>query len=324
VGGSFASTATAPVLGWAAMPNFTTVASAAPGGFPTAPGGGAFFAAGPNVASSQAIQDVNVSGHQAEIDAGRATAILGGQLGGFGNQDDAPSLSANFLDADYHSLGSTAIPPLTASDRAGATGFRARQSSGLLPAGTRTVQVIASGQRSFPDYNDAYFDDLSLNLAIAPLPGGAGGTNNPATNAAISGFTFSNTSFAAENRGPSATNARKKKRPPRGTKVSFRLNEAATVGFTVTQRAKGRKIKRGKKTVCVKPTKKNRKRGRCTRVVTLTGSFSRNGVAGKNSFHFTGRLNGRKLKLGRYRLVATPSAGGNKGKPISTGFRIVR
>jgi hypothetical protein len=47
-------------------------------------------------------------------------------------------------------------------------------------------------------------------------------------------------------------------------------------------------------------------------------------VAGKHSFHFTGRLNGKKLKPGRYRLVATPSAGGNKGKPTSTGFRIVR
>ncbi len=58
--------------------------------------------------------------------------------------------------------------------------------------------------------------------------------------------------------------------------------------------------------------------------MTLKGSFSRNGVAGRNSFHFTGRLNGRKLKPGRYRLVATPSVGGRKGKPTSTSFRIVR
>ena len=72
------------------------------------------------------------------------------------------------------------------------------------------------------------------------------------------------------------------------------------------------------------PTKKNRKRKRCTRVVLLKGSFRRNGVAGKNSFHFTGRLRGRKLKPGRYRLVATPTAGGIKGKPTSRSFRIVR
>jgi hypothetical protein len=148
-------------------------------------------------------------------------------------------------------------------------------------------------------------------------------TNNPTPPlAAVSGLAFSNTTFAAEGSGPPATNARKK--APRGTKVSFKLNEAANVRFTVTQRTKGRKVKRGKKTICVKPTKKNRKRKRCTRTVTLKGSFSRTGVAGKNSFHFTGRLNGRKLKPGRYRLVATPTAGGKKGKSISTSFRIVR
>ncbi len=50
----------------------------------------------------------------------------------------------------------------------------------------------------------------------------------------------------------------------------------------------------------------------------------RTGIAGKNSFRFTGRLNGRKLKPGRYRLLATPTAGGLKGKASSTGFRIVR
>jgi hypothetical protein len=147
-----------------------------------------------------------------------------------------------------------------------------------------------------------------------------GGQNQSLAVASNLGFSFN--TFAAENSGPPATNARKQAR--RGTKVSFRLNEAASVRFTVTQRAKGRRVKRGKKTICVKPTKKNRKRKRCTRVVTLKGSFSRTGVAGKNSFHFTGRLNGRKLKPGRYRLVATPTAGGKRGKPTSRGFRIVR
>jgi hypothetical protein len=140
--------------------------------------------------------------------------------------------------------------------------------------------------------------------------------------AAVSGLAFSTKTFAAESSGPPATNARKK--APRGTKVSFKLNEAANVRFTVTQRLKGRKVKRGKKTVCVKPTHKNRKRKRCTRVATLKGSFTRNGVAGTNSFHFTGRLRGRKLKPGRYRLVATPTAAGKKGKPTSSRFRIVR
>jgi 6-phosphogluconolactonase (cycloisomerase 2 family) len=146
---------------------------------------------------------------------------------------------------------------------------------------------------------------------------------NPPPPPVLSGLAIAPRTFRGANSGPSATNARKKK-PPRGTKASFKLDEAATVRFIVTQRAKGRKVKHGKKTSCVRPTRKNRKRKRCTRVVTLKGSFSRTGIAGKNSFHFTGRLNGRKLKPGRYRLMATPTAGGKKGKPTSSGFRIVR
>lgn len=158
--------------------------------------------------------------------------------------------------------------------------------------------------------------------ATGPGPSATGPGGGDNTIAAASGLAFSNSTFAAESSGPSATNAKTK--APRGTKVSFKLNQAATVRFTVTRRLKGRKSKRGKKTVCVKPTKKNRKKKSCTRVVTLKGSFSRNGATGTNSFHFTGRLNGRKLKPGRYKLVATPTAGGLKGKATSTGFRIVR
>ena len=168
----------------------------------------------------------------------------------------------------------------------------------------------------------AQADGAAARAAFNPQPGRTGQTN-PLPVPAVSSLAFSSSTFRAESRGPSARSARKKKRP-RGTKVSFRLNEAATVRFTVTRRAKGRKVKRGKKTRCVRPTRKNRKGKRCTRVVTLKGSFTRNGIAGKNSFHFTGRLRGRKLKPGRYRLVATATAGGIKGKPKSKSFRIVR
>jgi hypothetical protein len=168
----------------------------------------------------------------------------------------------------------------------------------------------------------AQADGAAARAAANTTPNVTGETNIPPALAAVSGLAFSSTTFAAESSGPSARTVRK--RAPRGTRVSYTLNQAATVRFTVTRRAKGRKVKRGKKTVCVKPTRKNRKRKRCTRVVTLKGSFSRNGIAGKNSFHFTGRLRGRKLKPGRYRLVATPTAGGNKGKRTSKGFRIVR
>jgi hypothetical protein len=150
-------------------------------------------------------------------------------------------------------------------------------------------------------------------VADTPVP--------PAT-AALSQLGLSRTTFAAASSGPSAI--ARKKRTPVGTRVGYTLNEAASVSFKVTRRVRGRRVKRGKRRVCVKPTRKNRHKRRCTRTVTLKGGFTRTGAAGANSFRFTGRLRGRKLKPGRYRLVATPSANGVKGKPVSRAFRIIR
>jgi PKD repeat protein len=94
-------------------------------------------------------------------------------------------------------------------------------------------------------------------------------------------------------------------RAAKGTSVRFTLNIAAPVRFTVDSPAAGRKVK-GK---CVKPTKKNAKAKKCTRRVRVKGSFKRNGVAGANQFHWNGRLGGKKLKAGSYRLIATVGSG---------------
>jgi hypothetical protein len=211
------------------------------------------------------------------------------------------------------------IVATNASDFFDGYAWQGDQSSPAYPGGSAfSRDTSGASWTPYSPSEDFLFQVWGQTCSADTLPGG----QNAPPPAAVSGLAFSNATFAAQGSGPPATKA--KRRPPRGTKVSFRLNEAASVGFTVTQRAKGRKVKRGRKTVCVKRTRKNRKRKRCSRVVRLKGSFSRDGVAGKNSFHFTGRLNGRKLKPGRYRLVATPTAGGQKGKSTSSGFRIVR
>jgi hypothetical protein len=139
-----------------------------------------------------------------------------------------------------------------------------------------------------------------------------------AITAVVSEYTIGPRSFVAATRGPSALPAQ---RARRGAKVSFQLNVAATVAFKVRRRASGRRDAQGR---CVKPNRRNRSRRRCTRLVTLRGGFSRAGAAGGNSFRFTGRLRGRTLRPGRYRLVATPTADGNSGLARSTGFRIKR
>jgi hypothetical protein len=92
-----------------------------------------------------------------------------------------------------------------------------------------------------------------------------------------------------------------------------------------TQQAQpGRKTGKGKKTRCVPQTRKNRKAKKCTRLVTLRGSFTLTGRTGANSFRFTGRLAGKKLSPGRYTLLATPTANGKTGRAVSTSFRIIK
>ena len=58
--------------------------------------------------------------------------------------------------------------------------------------------------------------------------------------------------------------------------------------------------------------------------MTLRGSFTHKGKAGANKFKFRGRLRGRKLRPGRYRLraVATDAAKNNSSVKRKR-FRIV-
>ena len=102
------------------------------------------------------------------------------------------------------------------------------------------------------------------------------------------------------------------------------MSEAATVSLRIDRRLKGRRVKRGRKRVCVKPTRKNRKKRRCTRL-KKAGTLIRRSVAGKNSVKFTGRIGRKALKRGSYQLTITATdAAGNKSKPKRLRFRIVR
>jgi hypothetical protein len=166
---------------------------------------------------------------------------------------------------------------------------------------------------------------------FVPLPGGGGGGGGagggggggPTATAAVSKLGVSPTTFPAAPSGPSAQATRRARRRTFGTKVSYTLNQPASVRFTVQQTQPGRKTGKGKKTRCVPQTKNNRKAKKCTRVVTLPGSFTLTGRAGANSFRFTGRLAGKKLKPGNYTLVGTPTANGKTGQAVTTAFRII-
>jgi hypothetical protein len=93
-----------------------------------------------------------------------------------------------------------------------------------------------------------------------------------------------------------------------GARISYALDERATVTFTFKR--------------IVQRVVRHRRR---TSYVPLRGSMRDAGQVGGNSLRFKGRLRGRKLKPGLYRLVALPvDAAGNTGNAVYIRFRIVR
>ena len=83
------------------------------------------------------------------------------------------------------------------------------------------------------------------------------------------------------------------------TTIAYRLSAAATTPFKVQKAVKGR-------------------------FVTLRGGFARAGKAGANQVRFSGRLRGRKLAPGRYRLTAQAKNAGGSSRTMRATFRIVR
>jgi hypothetical protein len=119
---------------------------------------------------------------------------------------------------------------------------------------------------------------------------------------------------------PTKQNERRKYcRRPVKLKLTYTLNQAATITLTLKQRAPGRKVK----SRCTKQTKKNHKQARCTRLVAVHGNITLAGKTGANAFTFAGRIGGRKLGPGGYQLTASPTANGRTGAPQTVTFEIV-
>src|SRR5579859_3820344 len=87
-----------------------------------------------------------------------------------------------------------------------------------------------------------------------------------------------------------------------GATVSYTDTQAARTTFTILQSLPGIRSARG----CTAAAGRRPKAGsakRCTHFADI-GSFTHRDHAGTNSFHFTGRLNGARLIVGKYRLRA--------------------
>ncbi len=111
-----------------------------------------------------------------------------------------------------------------------------------------------------------------------------------------------------------------KRKPPVGTTFSFSLSEAASVTFSFTQPASGRKS--GKR--CVAQTKKNAKAHSCKRTVVLA-TLTLSGRAGADKVHFAGRISKHtKLKPGSYTVSVVATTSGKHSTASTLRFTIAK
>lgn len=113
--------------------------------------------------------------------------------------------------------------------------------------------------------------------------------------------------------------AKKKKSIPTGTTIRLTLSEPASLSIQVLKRTKGKRS--GK--LCVKPSKKLRKKHNCARYANVK-TLTRSGKAGAELVAFSGRIGSRKLKPGKYRFAITAmDTAGNRSKTALQSFTIV-
>lgn len=158
-----------PVIPFASFPVYGNDALKTP------PNSGKQFFGGGPVADSSMTQTVDLSAALAEIDQGGVSYNLGASLGGLFLDPSHTEVQVNFLDANGASLGTGSLESVKMWDRKFRTGFVQRNTTGTIPVGTRSAQVVVTFIDQNPllgNYNNAYADNVSFTIgADLPAPG---------------------------------------------------------------------------------------------------------------------------------------------------------
>lgn len=117
------------------------------------------------------MQSIGVASLASDIDDGHIEYIISGWLGGYAEQTDFMTFSALFRDSRVGEIDRVSIGPVTLCDRQQTlngvdemlTGLLFRQTSGVIPRGTRTIEMILESEVG-EGANDGYADNLSMML----------------------------------------------------------------------------------------------------------------------------------------------------------------
>ncbi|MCP3920415.1 MAG: sulfatase-like hydrolase/transferase [bacterium] len=168
------------LAGWRDIGALTAIEWDAGGGFPEAsdPGpparGASFFSGGAGTQDDVAHQAVDVEGLAHWIDLGVVQYQLEGWLGGYADQEDRMRLTLAFRDTVGGALGTDGIGPVTLADRIAAiggsgtqlTGLLQRATSGVLPPGTRRLELELLAEHFAGGGTDGYGDGFSLVMSL--------------------------------------------------------------------------------------------------------------------------------------------------------------
>ncbi|MDJ0947097.1 MAG: DUF6531 domain-containing protein, partial [Kiloniellales bacterium] len=127
---------------------------------------GAYYFYAGDVASSVVYQDLSLPSDQfAAIDAGERMAEVS-WLQASWDGDDQGAVILEFLDAAALPVAAAAQSELLSASY----WWEERSFQAAIPAGTRTLRVKLRGERSYGTSNDAYFDQVRVNLLLDGSP----------------------------------------------------------------------------------------------------------------------------------------------------------
>jgi hypothetical protein len=164
-----------PIPGWTTTDNFNVISYSSGQGWPVAsdPGpadrGNNLFVGGRPSALSTATQKVSISSWAATVDGVGVTYNLSAWLGGYSSQLDNAVLEARFIGSEGLISGAT-IGPVLPADRSGVTSLIFRETSGVIPQGTRDIEFVLTATRLAGSDNDGYADNLSFTANAVPEP----------------------------------------------------------------------------------------------------------------------------------------------------------
>lgn len=284
------------------------------------------------------VSSVNIEGsivlepQMAVVNPGGAIANVNCTYSDVPSQTQAATGTEGAINCAGGTSGNTTTSPLTSLFSTPVTGY------GLLP-GSPAVDSIPASAISLPFGIAPSATDLAGNPRVVDGNGDCTAVQDmgalelqghsaacpkpPAPPVAkpvagtITGLTVSPSSFYAASSGATISKAHKKAKRTYGANVTYKDSQVATTTFTVLSETSGRT--QGK--TCKKPSKSNKHGKRCT-IYTALGSFTHTDITGANKLLFSGRLQGKKLAKGSYRLQAVPHNAAGNGPAASATFKI--